>query len=170
MIHVFLELRNILSRETLRSVYFALVQSQMIYGIVAWGGATAVDLKPLLSVQKTIVRVITRYGYRSRSESYFNDLRVLKFEKLRLRSLILFSDSHRDRFPKIQHGKGTRGELGDRYQVPKLNTSSCQRNWVFLSPTILNILESGLEGRKLKKWVNENISSSAFSNRFLIVK
>lgn len=56
-LYKFRQLRDILDKDTLRTIYFALVQSVATYGILAWGGTRKLHLLPIEKGLKSILRV-----------------------------------------------------------------------------------------------------------------
>ena len=52
------------------------------YCIEVWGYANKKQLKPVIKIQKKIVRILTNGKYNQTSEEMFNKLRILPFEKL----------------------------------------------------------------------------------------
>ena len=55
--YCFVSLRHILPISILRTVYLALVQSSIQYGIIAWGGTSKNALKPLILLQKRFIKI-----------------------------------------------------------------------------------------------------------------
>lgn len=51
-------LRDLCPKPLLRTLYFALVNSRLDYGISVWGGTYLETLRPLITLQKHCVRVI----------------------------------------------------------------------------------------------------------------
>jgi hypothetical protein len=58
--HKFLLLRRIISLPLLKSVYFALVDSHLCYGIMAWGGAAKTAIDPVEKAQKKVLKIMFR--------------------------------------------------------------------------------------------------------------
>lgn len=63
--------------KTLNIVNYSIVQSILTYGIVGWGGAALCYIKPLTTVQKSIMKVIIDKPLRNPTESLFQDFKVM---------------------------------------------------------------------------------------------
>jgi hypothetical protein len=63
MIHIFVQLQDVLKPQQMKTLYYALVHSVMSYGILAWGGAAITILDPLINTQKILIKVLFRFNY-----------------------------------------------------------------------------------------------------------
>ena len=63
-------------------LYYSLIHPHLIYCLTTWGGAPKTSLKPLVNLQKKIVRIITKSPFDHPSEVLFNKLDILPFNKL----------------------------------------------------------------------------------------
>ena len=77
---------HILPRNTLKTIYFSLVYPHLISSIIVWGGASLNKLKPIITCQNSILRIILRVKYdinrrplMSNNNLYLT-LRLLKFQ------------------------------------------------------------------------------------------
>ena len=71
-------IKHFLPIDVLRKLYFSMVQSQLQYGILAWG----FDHSRLDKLQKRIIRIITQSKYKSHCDPLFNALEILKIKDL----------------------------------------------------------------------------------------
>ena len=71
-------IKHFLAIDVLRKLYFSMVQSQLQYGILAWG----FDHSRLNKIQKRIIRIITRSKYKSHRDPLFKALEILKIKDL----------------------------------------------------------------------------------------
>ena len=62
--YLFYKIRNVVSIDVLKTLYFSLVHSHLKYGIVSWGTATNSVLQPLEVVHNNILRTTTYNNYR----------------------------------------------------------------------------------------------------------
>lgn len=69
--------RNILTKKALKSVYYALVHSHLMYGIQIWGSSSLTSLQTLQTKQKNAVRIIHNATYNSHTESLFKSAAIL---------------------------------------------------------------------------------------------
>jgi hypothetical protein len=82
MIYILIRLRNILSLNHIKTVYYALIQSIMQYGIIGWGGAYTTNLHPLFIIQKKkkIAKIIFKKPRTYPSKFVFKELGVLSIK------------------------------------------------------------------------------------------
>ena len=69
--------KNILSQQALKSIYYNIVHSHFIYGIQIWNCASQRNLNNLYVKQKAAVRIIMGVKYNSHSEPIFKTLNIL---------------------------------------------------------------------------------------------
>ena len=81
-IRVFYFLRNICNVQLLRSIYFALVQSRLQYGLEFWGGTHETLTNKLVVTQKYFVRVILFKNHREHTSPLFKQLTILPLKNL----------------------------------------------------------------------------------------
>ena len=72
--------RNSLTPEALKLIYYSLIYSNLIYGVTAWGGPYQTHLDPVRKVQKRIVRTISCERRDAHTIPIFNNLHLLKFD------------------------------------------------------------------------------------------
>lgn len=77
----FKEIRNILDVKSIRTVYFALVHSLLLYSIAAWGGTYLNQIQPIKSSLQTVMRIALRKPYRFPSNTLYELLDVPSLEK-----------------------------------------------------------------------------------------
>lgn len=83
-------LKHFLSPKALKSLYFALIHSHLIYGIQAWSCASKATLSKLIQKQKQAIRVISGANYNSHTEPLFKIQRILPLEKMIVFSQLQF--------------------------------------------------------------------------------
>ena len=72
------KLKHFLSVHILRTLYFSMVQSRMMYCILTWG----FDYYKIEKLKKRFVRIISSSKYNAPSEPLFKALHILKIEHL----------------------------------------------------------------------------------------
>ena len=70
------------SRQILLSLYFAIFQSHLTYGICLWGNADSSILNKIFLSQKRAIRVIAGLDYRESTSEAFRELKILKVSDL----------------------------------------------------------------------------------------
>jgi hypothetical protein len=74
--------KNLLSEKSLKSLYYALVHSHLIYGIHVWSCTSPSNLNILEKVQKKAIRIITKSAYNSHTEPLFKSCEILPLKHL----------------------------------------------------------------------------------------
>jgi len=72
--------KNILPHDILKSLYFSLVQSHLMYGIQAWG--SSIHINKIESIQKRAIRIINNKVYNSHTDPLFRQNNILKVRDL----------------------------------------------------------------------------------------
>ena len=72
------KLKRFLPVHILRTLYFSLVQSQLTYGILAWG----FEHQRFVKIQKRFIRIISLSSYNAHTEPWIKQWRILKINNL----------------------------------------------------------------------------------------
>ena len=75
----------------LRTCYFSYVQSHLQYGISIWGGVYKQTLRPLVLLQKRIIRVVTASGYRDHTLPLFQRAHIMNLNQLYAYNILLYA-------------------------------------------------------------------------------
>jgi hypothetical protein len=126
LIYVFLALRDILNFNDIRSVYFALAQSILQYGIVGWGGVYSSTLRPLIIVQRMIIKIILNRPRDYPTEFIHKELKVHPLETIfKINSILAIFKNYK-----------TQSLNSNRYEgvltIPKFNSSAAQHHFRYL--------------------------------------
>jgi hypothetical protein len=78
-IGILLKLRNFVSTQILLQIYYTIIYSFLTYSILTWGNNYITNIKPLITLQKKAVRVITFSDYGAHASPSFKSLNILKF-------------------------------------------------------------------------------------------
>jgi hypothetical protein len=84
------QVKNILPRNSMRTLYFALVHSHFTYGLLAWGNASKAALHRSIILQKRALRIINNANYNGHTDPLFKASRVLKLNDLYEHQALLF--------------------------------------------------------------------------------
>ena len=79
-----------LPKESLRTLYFSLINSHIVYGILAWGNAKHDIIKKTHLLQKRALRAIHNKKYNSHTDPLFKQARILKLSDLYELEVLLF--------------------------------------------------------------------------------
>jgi len=81
-LYIINRVRNTLPKESLVSLYYALIHSHISYCTSVFGSATSTSLSRIVKMQKRAIRIICNVPSRSHTAPLFIDLQILPFEKL----------------------------------------------------------------------------------------
>ncbi len=87
------KLRYYVTSKILLQLYYCLIYPFLTYGIVVWGNTYESSLKPLVLLQKRVVRVITFLSYDEHTSPLFKNLGLLKLlDIIRMSNLLFMHD------------------------------------------------------------------------------
>jgi len=142
------QVKNVLPLDSLRTLYLALIQSHLSYGITAWGCADKNVLRPLMLVQKRAIRVINNASYYSHTGPKFKKTKILKLDDLFTYQSLLFvhdylsnklPNSFNGCFPSNSDMPNSRTTRQSRLlHIPKYKSKFSQRQPIAFLPTLWN--------------------------------
>ena len=72
------QMRNLFNIETMKSIYFSLFDSHLIYGISVWGLAKTSLTNNFFKLQKRAIRIISKSDYLAHTDPLFKKLSILE--------------------------------------------------------------------------------------------
>lgn len=162
-------LKFILPFSLLRTVYSALVESILSYGILAWGNASYSFIYHIESLQTKIVKNITPphilYKHKDNAIKLFQHCNFLPLISLYDYKFILnFYFDNRYKLP-LEYVTNTRSKSQVKYRVPTFNNKFGMRRLEYNIPLIFNELPLNLRNLnafklikyEIKKWCIQNM-------------
>ncbi len=71
-------IRHYINAETLRSIYFAIFSSHLLYGSIIWArNSSNLNVKRISKLQYRAVRIINFANYRDRADPIFKNIYIL---------------------------------------------------------------------------------------------
>ena len=85
-----------LPKPCLKTLYYCLVYPYLHYCIIVWGSTYKTNLRRLVSLQKRVIRIISKSTFDSHSDPIFKELEPLKLSDIRQLELgkLMFSLNH----------------------------------------------------------------------------
>lgn len=166
LLYVFRTLKNILSINDLRSIYFSLVQSLLMYGNLGWGGVYSTTVQPLMVLQKRFLKIIYNLNFRFPSAQIFQHCELMSLRYLYFKQLLIYIFHNRNKFKNHQHGHETRLKASN-LDIPKMNKAIGQRSITYIGPKLFNLAPDHIKTEyvfklfkiSMIKWLkNENIT------------
>lgn len=161
------QLKFILPFPLLRTVYCALGESLLLYGLLTWGCATHGHLQRITSIQNYMLKIIMPV-YVNHDNSinfiyqYCNFLPFMQLFTFRTMLRYYFCEEFRK---KIEHSKNTRLQKRITYYTPNYINKYGKRQISILVPSILNLFPDDLKKlenyaqvkREVKNWLFLNV-------------
>lgn len=137
LIYKFVQLRRILTPNILKSIYYALVESTLSYGILVWGGTNITYISPVIQIQKLILRIINFKIPRYPSKLLFKEYEVLSLRQIYISKILIFIRKHPEHTTTISHSHNTR-QKQTNLSLPRMSTGFAQKHAMYLAPRIYN--------------------------------
>ena len=88
------KLRHYVPLETIRTIYFGIFESHLIYCCTVWGQRGNRSSDKIISLQNTALRIMTFSNYRASSKPLYNQLKILQFRQhVELQNILLVNAS-----------------------------------------------------------------------------
>jgi hypothetical protein len=92
-LHCINRAKNLLSKQALKSLYYALIHSHLTYCPIIISCAMTQNLNKLAQIQKKAIRIISYKIYNTHTSPLFKDLNILPFNQLLTYNKLLFMHS-----------------------------------------------------------------------------
>lgn len=154
-------LRAYLDIKHLKILYYSLVQSQLTYGIIGWGGVNDRHLENLNVIHRWILRTMLGKPLSFSNDRLYADSGFLDVRQLFCLSMLLNIKRGKITSNPIKHSYSTR--IKERcLSVPRCCRTIGQRHCDYLSPRLYGLLPSDIKlinninlfKRKLKIWIS----------------
>ena len=151
LIPIFRNVRNVLDSKTIKTVYFALGQTLITYGIVGWGSSTRKAMEPVNKAQKALLRTMANRPYRYPSNQLFTELRLLDVRQLYILTALTHFHKDMTKHQTRSHTYMTRQRQANTLLLPKQHTTFGQRHYLFHGPKRYNIVNNEMPGIETTK-------------------
>lgn len=155
--YLFYRLRRILSLQTLRSIYYALTQSIITYGILMWGGSYNKYINKVSVAQRSIIKIIYFKDRLYPTDLLYNESKITTVHRLYMEQLGLKAHKHNFFNPLPHHEHGTRGR--SLLRLPAVWADTLRRQAPYLTIKISSHIPNDLKQltktfkTKLKAWL-----------------
>ena len=120
----------------LLQLYYTLIYPYLTYAVTTWGNTYATTLKPLITLQKKAIRLISLSEFRAHTCPLFAHLKILKFSDLIfLNNALLMYDFHENNLPSVFHDFFTPVS-----SVHKYNTRLASKDLYYISKVRTNLI------------------------------
>lgn len=168
-IRKFYHLRNFCEVSLLRTLYYALVQSRLEYGLGCWGGAYSYLINRLRTTQNHFIRIILSKNIRDSSFPLFKQLKILPIEHLFVFKVLKLFFLRSGNIAPNEFSYLTRSINRKKIKLPKVQKTIFRKSNQYLGPKYFNLLPYEIKNCnsfktfsvKVKNWIflQENICS-----------
>lgn len=140
LFYVFINIRNLLSKNIIRNIYCALAQSLLQYAIVGWGGAFKVHISPLEVAQRKLIKIITKKPQDYPTQELFKDFKVLSVSNIYKKNSLLQIYKEKNTATHISQRQRSKGKLN----IEQINTTTAQHHYTYTGKKMFNELPERL--------------------------
>lgn len=151
----------------LRMLYYALVHSQIQYGILAWGGIYDSHLIHLDVIQRWILKIILKKGLTFPSKEVYTLSDVLDSRQIYAEKILNNVYIGKIKIDQLDHIYDTRNKEM-KFKNPKTMKRIGQRSFTYLAPRLYSLIPVEIRKLKRKKVFKRNIKIWIKENRLLI--
>ena len=90
LFHIFYNIRDFLTKENVRTIYYTLIYSRIKYGITLFGHAGTSKLKKIQTLQNQLLKVLLRKDYRFSTNELHNSMDLLKIDDIADQEILFF--------------------------------------------------------------------------------
>lgn len=162
-IGILTKVRYFVSKDVMLQLYYSFFYSLITYGILIWGNTYENSLKPIITLQKKVVRVMTFSKWDAHTQPIFANLGLLKFTDIIFLSNAIFMFQFKNNLlPKAfdgyfqsvssSHNYRTRLASKSSFRTPVIRTNYGKFNLSYVGPTIWNNLDENIKLLPLKSF------------------
>lgn len=167
-------IRKLVPRSVLRTIYFALFNSHLQYGLIAWGSAAKSNLKKIITLQNRAVRLLSGLPRRCNISLQYKNQRILKFEDMRIFEISKIMHQYSNGnlpvcfnkyFEEVAnlHAHDTRSTSSNWLFIPRFISGRSQRSIKFAGAKVWNDIPESLKCLPYHLFKNEYIKSALLS-------
>ena len=90
LFHIFYNIRDFLTKENVKTIYYTLIYSRIKYGITLFGLAGSSKLKRIQTLQNQLLKVLLRKDYRFSTNELHNSMDLLKINDIVEQEIVTF--------------------------------------------------------------------------------
>ena len=90
LFHILYNIRNFLTKDNIKTIYYTLIYSRIKYGISIYSQAGSSKLKRIQTLQNQLLKVLTSNSYRFSTNDLHNSLDLLKVKDIAEQEIITF--------------------------------------------------------------------------------
>lgn len=168
LLHKFYQIREILNKKILLTIYNALAESIIRYCILIWGGLFKNSIYCLEIMQNTILKILFKKDYRYPTHMLYKELGLFTVRELYTYHALLWSLKHTTRMSTPSHEYPTRTKENISVTLPLCIKNHTQRFIFFYGPKLYNMLPKNIKEIKNKNKLQKNLKLFITDNYHII--
>lgn len=162
LLHRFRRLKCILDQTHLKIIYHSLVESQLYYGIIGWGGVRKNYLDHLEVLQRRFIKLIFNKSVLYPSDLLYEESGLFDVRMLYAKAVLVYLYGNIKMFDIITHNQFTRAKKQDKLVTFKMKKEIGKRYYLYIAPKLYNSLDDnsvmqvrsrGVFIRRIKAWL-----------------
>lgn len=141
-------LKQVLELKTLKTVYYALVDSLLQYGIAAWGTTSKNNLKIIESLQKRFLKTIFNKPLLYPTTQLYIETKILDLRLLYFKNIVMYQFKNKHKLEDIDHHHNTRSKTKKHCKLPRTVKKVGQKSVNFLGPRLFNLIPEKIRSLK----------------------
>ena len=135
--------KKLLSKNTLKTIYFSSIYPHLLYSISSWGSVPLSRMNHLMMLQKRAIRIISNVNAREHTTNLFYKLHLLKLPEIyKLRLIIIMYKINKGTWignlnlTKVDsiHNYKTRLSVNQNFSLPAIRTNLGKNHLVLWDP------------------------------------
>ena len=90
LFHIFYNIRDYLSKENIKTIYYALIYSRIKYGLSVYGQASNTKMKRIQTLQNQLLKVLAGKEYRFSTDKLHVEFELLKVKDIKEQEILTF--------------------------------------------------------------------------------
>ena len=164
---ILFKLKYLLPESAMLNLYYALVHSNLIYGILVWGNTFLSYLTKLSKLQNKAIRIVAGKNWNDSANPLYQKLNILPLVSLLNLEISKFVYQHdKSKLPasfsnyftlnKNVHSRRTRASCNNQLTIPLFKTQKTQRSIKYTGAKIWNSIPIWIKKRSFQKLKKEH--------------
>ena len=90
LFHIFYNIRDFISEQDIKTIYYSLIYSRIKYGINVYGQAAKTKMKQIQTLQNQLLKVLSSKSYRFSTNELHSEFNLLKVEDIAKQEILTF--------------------------------------------------------------------------------
>ena len=102
LFHIFYNIRDYLTKENIKTIYYTMIYSRIKYGITTYGNDGSYKLNKIQVLQNQLLKVLLKKDYRSPTDQLHKSMDILKVNDIAEQEIVTFVHNYfRNKLPPV---------------------------------------------------------------------